>query len=345
MNLIRQNEKGMALSGVKFKNALEGSQEYKAAVAEADKLKVKQKLAFRIKTKEGSFIFIRAKEGESLRLFDTDSLSDKGAYGATTMDELNKIDSKATNQAVGELVHQSLLMHGVNVAEANVKYTGSTKLQEDAVHHVIDIFDAEFNPKMNQNDVVIAPPHEAASLFKGDPVISLFSQEIKAGKDAILQQYSKFDEGAFLNDTQGQKPYFDEQLLNDNLQQTGQQAGTQKGGFYKDAATGENFYVKYPENVELAKNEFIAASIYRELGVPFPLTKLVGDSKGNIIGVASKIVPGSKMITPDEFIKLPEAARNKFAENALIDMYLGNWDVVGNFPNYNLLLTPDGTVV
>ena len=63
-------------------------------------------------------------------------------------------------------------MHGVNVAEANVKYTGSTKLQEDAVHHVIDIFDAEFNPKMNQNDVVIANPLDACSTLSNKDEIS-----------------------------------------------------------------------------------------------------------------------------------------------------------------------------
>ena len=174
---------------------------------------------------------------------------------------------------IGEKMHRSLLMHGVDMAAADLNYTGSVKLQDGTIHHVMSIEGVDFNPKMNQNNVVVAPGYEVAKMFQGDPAISLFSSNIKGGKNAILDEYSKFDEGDFLNDVEGQKPYFDEQILNDNLQQTGTQAGTQKGGFYKDMATGDEFYVKYPENVELAKNEFIAATLYREFGVPFPLTR------------------------------------------------------------------------
>ncbi len=326
--LIRQGEKGIKLSSVKLKRAM-ATKEYEEAVATAKAKSLEQKLAFRIKTKNGDFVVVRQKQGESLRLFDSDSMA--GAPGETAV--------------IGEKMHRSLLMHGVDMAAADLNYTGSVKLQDGTIHHVMSIEGVDFNPKMNQNNVVVAPGYEVAKMFQGDPAISLFSSNIKGGKNAILDEYSKFDEGDFLNDVEGQKPYFDEQILNDNLQQTGTQAGTQKGGFYKDMATGDEFYVKYPENVELAKNEFIAATLYREFGVPFPLTRLVGDAQGNIVGVASKIIPGAKMITPDDFVKLPAGVREQFAGHALVDMYLGNWDVVGNAPNFNMMQMPDGTLL
>ena len=56
------------------------------------------------------------------------------------------------------------------------------------------------------------------------------------------------------------------------------------------------------------------------------------------IGTASQILP-LKTITPQQFADLPEATRRDFAKHLLIDAFLGNYDVVGNAPNYNLQIS------
>ena len=80
-------------------------------------------------------------------------------------------------------------------------------------------------------------------------------------------------------------------------------------------------------------------------GVAFPEPKLVGNSNGEIVGIASKIIPGAKMITPDDFAKLPPEVKQQFADDLIVDMFLGNWDVVGNAPNFNIMQMPNGNVI
>ena len=322
--LVDKGEKASKLSGVKVKTAF-NSTEFQEAVSEAAAQNIQNKIAFRIRTADGQYVLVKNKDG-NLRLFGDDQ----------------NASNLGDPVSIGEKAHMAMLMHGVDMAQADVKYSASIKLEEGSIHHVIDVTNAEFNPKMNQNDVVLANPGDALKLFQGDAHITAFADNIKAGKQAVIDEYAKFDEGTLLGD--GKKIAFDEQLLDENLQQTGEQMGTQKGGTYTDAATGKKYYVKYPKDANIAKNEFLAATLYKMFGVAFPETRLVTNSNGDIVGVASQIVDGAKMITPDDFAKLPKEVRQAFADDFLVDMYLGNWDVVGNAPNFNLMLTPDGTV-
>tara|TARA_R100001591_G_scaffold16777_1_gene23150 strand:- start:6385 stop:9909 length:3525 start_codon:yes stop_codon:yes gene_type:complete len=327
LDLVRAGEKAAPLSGVKLKTALANSAEYQEAVSEATKAGAINKIAFRIKNQNGDFILVRGEEGGPLRLFDQEQIGSKAG------DPLE----------LGEKAHMSMLMHGVDMAASDIKYKGSLKFDEGEVTHIIDVENAVFNPKMNQNSVVVASPGDAVKLFSGDPKIIAFSDAMPAGKNAVDQAMAKFDEGEFLTDNKA--PQFDEQLLDTNLQQTGDQAGTQKGGFFTDAATGQQFYVKYPKDIDSAKNEFLAATLYRMFGVAFPEPKLVGNSNGEIVGIASKVIPGAKVITPDDFAKLPPEVKEKFADDLIIDMFMGNWDVVGNAPNFNIMQMPNGSVI
>ena len=326
LELVRAGEKAAPLSGVKLKNALAQSTEYQEAVEAATKAGAKNKIAFRIKNQNGDFILVRGEEGP-LRLFDEEQIGSKAG------DPLE----------LGEKAHMSMLMHGVDMAASDIKYKASVKFDEGEITHLIDIDNAVFNPKMNQNNVVVAAPSEAVKLFSGDPKIIAFSDSMPSGKNAVDQAMAKFDEGEFL--PENKSPQFDEQLLDTNLQQTGDQAGTQKGGFFTDAATGQQYYVKYPKDIQSAKNEFLAATLYRMFGVAFPEPKLVGNSNGEIVGIASKIIPGAKMITPDDFAKLPPEVKQQFADDLIVDMFLGNWDVVGNAPNFNIMQMPNGNVI
>ena len=327
LNLIKATEQAAPLSGVKLKNALANSTEYQAAITAAEKQGATNNIAFRIKNQNGDFILVRGEEGGSLRLFDQEQIGSKSG------DSLE----------LGEKAHMAMLMHGVDMAASDIKYKGSVKFKDKEMTHIIDVENASFNPKMNQNSVVVASPKEAVKLFSGDPKIAAFDDAMPSGQKAVDEGLAEFKEGDFLPDQKA--PQFDEQLLDTNLQQTGEQAGTQKGGFYTDAATGQQFYVKYPKDVQMAKNEFLAATLYRMFGVAFPETKLVGNEAGQIVGVASKVIPGAKMVTPEDFAKLPADVKKQFADDLIVDMFMGNWDVVGNAPNFNIMLMPNGKVI
>ena len=153
-----------------------------------------------------------------------------------------------------------------------------------------------------------------------------------------------YNEGDFVN-TDPAQIELPEALLIDNLEQIGEQAGTQKGGVYRDKATNIEYYVKFPSNADQAVSEFVAAQLYRLFNVPFPSTTLVANKEGKFIGVAAQMIPGAKMITPDQFRALPDDIRQDFLKHGIIDMYLGNRDVVGNAPNFNLVLHPSGKVM
>ncbi len=153
-----------------------------------------------------------------------------------------------------------------------------------------------------------------------------------------------YNEGDFVN-TEPAQIELPEALLIDNLEQIGEQAGTQKGGVYRDKATNIEYYVKFPSKADQAVSEFVAAQLYRLFNVPFPTTTLVANKEGKFIGVAAQMIPGAKMITPDQFRALPDDIRQDFLKHGIIDMYLGNRDVVGNAPNFNLVLHPSGKVM
>lgn len=116
--------------------------------------------------------------------------------------------------------------------------------------------------------------------------------------------------------------------------QVGPQAGSNFGGTYRNEVTGEEYYVKTPDDPEVARNEVLAAKLYRAAGVNVPevsLAILAGNES-----VASLIVPG---LDRDE-----KALRNGevsgVASGFAADAWLGNWDVVGlEFDN---LLVKDG---
>lgn len=331
--LYRANDasKAAKLSGVKLKQLLDKDNELSEAIDTTTKLGKENKIGFRVKTKQGHFVVVRPKEGEALKIIDSDQL------GVTDLKDLT----------FGEKVHKAMMMHGVDMAEGDFSYVSSVKLGDDGVHHIIDVDNVDFNPKMNQQDVVIAPLQDIKKLFEGESAIGVFNSGSK-GKGAIDEQLAEFKEGDLLA-SEDAKGSFDEALLDVNLTKTGEQLGTQPGGVHVDAATGQQYYVKYPVQngkpaTDIIKNEFLAAILYRQLGVSMPTPRLIANEAGDIVGIASEMIPGAKMITPKEFAALPDASQEAFAEHALVDMFLGNWDVAGNAPNFNMMLLPNGFV-
>ena len=327
LTLIEKLQAAANLTSFAFKKLVQTVPDLSEAVAKATELGQKNNYAFRLTTKDGQVVLVRQAEGQPLKLFDTTEL--KG-------------------EDIGAEAHQAMLMHGVDPTGASLDYHGSYKLEDGTVTHVVDMAGVKFDPEMNQKQTILAAPNEVAKTFAGTPLAQVFSGYVPKGAGGVSTQ---FYEGPLVGaqvskqtpEQLSQISGVDEVINAENLKQTGEQAGTQQGGFFTDAATGQNFYVKFPAKPELAINEFIAAVLYRMLGVDMPTTRLVAKD-GKIVGVASEVTTDAKPLSPDEFVKLPQEVREQFIKDAIVDMYLGNWDVVGNAPNWNIYLRPDGTV-
>lgn len=124
------------------------------------------------------------------------------------------------------------------------------------------------------------------------------------------------------------------QLRFEDLDRIGAQAGSNPGGFFKHRGTGEEWYVKQPSSADAARNEVLAAALYRAAGIDVPEVRLL-DVAGKP-GVASKIIAGVK--SDPGALKAGRVA-NVF-DGFAIDAWLANWDVAGlNFDN---LLVKDG---
>jgi SPP1 gp7 family putative phage head morphogenesis protein len=91
--------------------------------------------------------------------------------------------------------------------------------------------------------------------------------------------------------------------------------------------SGEKWFVKmYSGNVTQAQNEYIAANIYRTLGIRVPEVRMV-EINGQL-GIASKNV-GTGYVELNS-VPLKTAQSSSFIKNGYVaDAYLANWDVAG----------------
>ena len=115
-----------------------------------------------------------------------------------------------------------------------------------------------------------------------------------------------------------------EVMESSGLEQIGPQRGSNPGGLFQDKATGEKWYVKYPQSGEHARNEALAAHFYKLANVKVPEVKLIRGPNGKL-GVASKIIDGL-----EENAQLLMSGKAKgVMEGFAADAWLANWDVMG----------------
>lgn len=122
----------------------------------------------------------------------------------------------------------------------------------------------------------------------------------------------------------------------DGWEQTGPQGGSNEGGRFKDGF-GVEWYCKFPQSEDHAKNELLAAKFYEMLGVVVPSLKLI--EKDGKIGIASKWVDGIKKASAADLAATPGAH-----DGFVLDAWLSNWDVVGLSMD-NLMVGKDGKAV
>jgi len=347
---IESKQAGGKLTGFSFKKLFNAVTQLKEAYDAGVKAKQKQFFAFKIKDSTGRVILIKkqVKKGEPLRLFDTSELNISGI----------KIEE------VGEKVHQALLMHGVDPLGSTLAYQGSYKFDSDGITHVMELDGAKFDPEMNQKNTVLVSPEKAYDLFNNTAMKAVFSEGGPKGKqavrDALQTDTRKLTEP--LPEDLITYSGVDEALNTENLKQIGEQQGTMPGGMHVDVATGDRYYVKYSDDQDALINEFVAATLYRMAGVDFPINRLVVKD-GKVVGVGSKFIDnvapelaanvaqevadenqGAPPLSFDELMKLPDLVKQRFVEDMIVDMYLGNWDVIGNPPNWNIYKKANGTV-
>jgi len=111
-----------------------------------------------------------------------------------------------------------------------------------------------------------------------------------------------------------------------NYIKIGNQQGSNTGGFYSEKETGEQFYMKFYENIEITDTEFSANKFYDILGANVPSLSKVKNESGDI-GIASKVVEGLSI--DQQALKTDPKLRAGIMENFAIDCWLGMWDVKG----------------
>lgn len=114
------------------------------------------------------------------------------------------------------------------------------------------------------------------------------------------------------------------------------QKGSNEGGLYEDE-TGKKFYVKFPADEAIAKNEVLASKLYQACGIDSPdVNTIMHNGK---LGVASEWKDGLKKGSPSALANA-EGSKDGF----VIDAWLANWDVVG-LEYDNMLLDKSGKAV
>ena len=175
-----------------------------------------------------------------------------------------------------------------------------------------------------------------------DPVDQdLLKEAASAGKTA-----KQLDDDAAAIVTQKATQRADEGVLFDDLEQIGNQDGSNTGGLFKSKVDGSKFYVKAPDTEVMAKVEVLSSKLYQAAGVKvanvnsIKLTGKIGDRDvSGRLGVTSAIEEIEDIDTSQ--MGALSGAKDGFAADA----WLANWDVVGNGgpKQLNLKKMPDGS--
>ena len=174
---------------------------------------------------------------------------------------------------------------------------------------------------------------DAAKAAKNAPPV-LDDVEIDPATGLTAQQAA--DEAAFLKSIEGAEPGSIDAVptpgpdpISDavpdinptQLVQIGPQRGSNRGGTYVDQATGTEWYLKFPNSPDMARNEVLAAKLYQAAGIDTPDMRLI--TVNGETAVASRIEAGLVKGTPAQLAK--GGAFDGFGADA----WLANWDVAG----------------
>ncbi|MDD4931641.1 MAG: phage minor head protein [Candidatus Colwellbacteria bacterium] len=125
----------------------------------------------------------------------------------------------------------------------------------------------------------------------------------------------------------------------DNFVKYADQKGSNTGGFYYSKTnSADRYYIKIPENTEIARNEVLASKLYQAAGVEVPELQFI--QVGDRVGIASRIIDDVVKIDVNT---LQAGAIKGIGDGFVVDAWLGDWDVVGM--TYDNLLQKGGRAV
>lgn len=106
------------------------------------------------------------------------------------------------------------------------------------------------------------------------------------------------------------------------LTKISEQLGSNRGGWYEDQETREKYYIKFYDNPDQARAEFITNAIYAKLGIAAVQSSLF-EMDGQL-AIASREVHGAAGTGSEE-----QKGSSDVRDGFVADVYLANWDVVG----------------
>ncbi len=122
----------------------------------------------------------------------------------------------------------------------------------------------------------------------------------------------------------------------ENFENIGPQLGSNPGGVFRNKHTGEDYYIKYPKTDDHAKNEKLAAELYKLAGVKnIAEVSLIHDPKTGRLGTASRMIDG-ELLHKKEIKYYPG-----LQDNMVADAWLANHDVIG-LGKDNIIISKDG---
>lgn len=106
-----------------------------------------------------------------------------------------------------------------------------------------------------------------------------------------------------------------------NLKKVSGKLGSNEGGWY-EKPTGERFYVKFYENPDQGRVEFVANAIYKKLGI-----KAV---RSETIQIDGREAVASPAVSNARFARFESQRGSQDVQGGFVaDAYLANWDVIG----------------
>jgi SPP1 gp7 family putative phage head morphogenesis protein len=127
----------------------------------------------------------------------------------------------------------------------------------------------------------------------------------------------------------------------DDLEQIGEQGGSNVGGTFRSKVDGTKYYVKAPRTDDHVKNEVLGMKLYKLAGLDAPevdfirITGRIGNTDfDNKLGLTSKIVDNMEQ----DGARLASGSVTGVADGFATDAWLANWDVVGEgYDNLKIL--------
>ena len=216
-------------------------------------------------------------------------------YATSIGNDNVKVADKIANDAMG--VYKSLpQVFKLNAGDIHKDITGNLFKYKNAMEEAKKLSGTERKAKI-----------QAARFYYGKMLIA----------ETKIKNLSVQSDKLKAKDRQLAKAAFNEKNT-DNWVKTGDQKGSNVGGFYT-TPDGKEYYVKTPQSEAHTNNELLAGHLYDLAGTPIARThEVTHNGKSSVASLIEHgIVPGAKSNTPG------------IKENFAVDAWLSNWDVAG----------------